>query len=55
MNEILNVRGNHAAFTPALNLKELLLALKDNGIKIGLVTSGFYEKAMPEVISLLIS
>lgn len=51
MNEILKGRGKQDAFTPAHNLKEFLLALKDNGIKIGLVTSGLYEKAMPEIIS----
>lgn len=28
-----------------------MLALKAKGIKIGLVTSGLYEKAMPEILS----
>ncbi|MEG1441459.1 MAG: HAD family phosphatase [Oscillospiraceae bacterium] len=51
MSEILNGRGKQDAFTPAPNLKEFLLAVKDNGVKIGLVTSGLYEKAMPEIIS----
>ena len=51
MQEILKGRGKQGAFTPAPYLKEFLLALKDNGIKIGLVTSGLYEKAMPEIIS----
>jgi beta-phosphoglucomutase-like phosphatase (HAD superfamily) len=51
MKEILEGRGKQDAFTPAPNLKEFLLTLKDNGIKIGLVTSGLYEKAMPEIIS----
>ena len=51
MSEILKGRGKQDAFAPAPNLKEFLLALKDNGIKIGLVTSGLYEKAMPEIIS----
>lgn len=51
MNEIMKGRGKKDAFTPAPGLKEFLFALKDNGIKIGLVTSGLYEKAMPEIIS----
>ncbi len=51
MNEIMHGRGKHDAFTPAPHLKEFLTAVKDEGIKIGLVTSGLYEKAMPEIIS----
>lgn len=51
MNEILCGRGKQDAFTPAPGLKEFLYALKDNGIKIGLVTSGLYQKAMPEILS----
>ncbi len=51
MDEILKGRGKKDAFTPAPNLKEFLLAVKNEGIKIGLVTSGLYEKAMPEIIS----
>ena len=51
MNEILKGRGKKDAFTPAPNLKEFLLTVKKEGIKIGLVTSGLYEKAMPEIIS----
>lgn len=51
MDEIMKGRGKQDAFTPAPHLKEFLTALKDNGIKIGLVTSGLYEKAMPEIIS----
>ncbi len=51
MNEILNGRGKSDAFTPAPHLKEFLTAVKSEGIKIGLVTSGLYEKAMPEIIS----
>ena len=39
------------AFTPSEHLKEFLLALKAMGIKIGLVTSGLYEKAWPEIKS----
>ncbi len=51
MAEILQGRGKQDAFTPAPNLKEFLLTVKNEGIKIGLVTSGLYEKAMPEIIS----
>ena len=51
MDEILKGRGKQDAFTPAPNLKEFLLTVKKEGIKIGLVTSGLYEKAMPEIIS----
>ena len=51
MDEILKGRGKQDAFTPAPNLKEFLTAVKKEGIKIGLVTSGLYEKAMPEIIS----
>ncbi len=51
MDEIMKGRGKKDAFTPAPGLKEFLLALKGEGIKIGLVTSGLYEKAMPEIVS----
>lgn len=51
MDEILKGRGKQDAFTPAPGLKEFLKAVKSEGIKIGLVTSGLYEKAMPEIIS----
>ena len=51
MDEILKGRGKQDAFTPVPNLKEFLTTVKKEGIKIGLVTSGLYEKAMPEIIS----
>ncbi len=51
MDEILKGRGNQHAFRPAKHLKEFLLALKREGIKIGLVTSGLYTKAMPEIVA----
>ncbi len=51
MNEIMKGRGKLDAFTPAPHLKEFLTAVKSEGIKIGLVTSGLYEKAMPEIVS----
>lgn len=51
MAEILKGRGKQDAFTPSPDLKEFLYTVKNEGIKIGLVTSGLYEKAMPEIIS----
>lgn len=51
MNEILEGRGKEGAFTPTKGLKEFLIKLKENDIKIGLVTSGLYEKAWPEIMS----
>lgn len=51
MKEILEGRGRKGAFNPAPGLKDFLLEVKGNGIKIGLVTSGLYTKAMPEIIS----
>ena len=51
MRAIMEGRGRTDAFTPAPGLKEFLLELKSHGIRIGLVTSGLYEKAMPEIVS----
>ncbi len=51
MHEILEGRGKADAFTPTPGLKPFLLALKERGIKLGLVTSGLYEKAYPEILS----
>ena len=51
MKAILEGRGRPGAFTPTPGLKPFLLALKSHGIKIGLVTSGLYEKAWPEILS----
>ncbi|MCD8014002.1 MAG: HAD family phosphatase [Lachnospiraceae bacterium] len=51
MKEILEGRGRQGAFTPAPGLKEFLEEVKGNGIRIGLVTSGLYTKAMPEIVS----
>jgi beta-phosphoglucomutase-like phosphatase (HAD superfamily) len=51
MQEIIEGRGRADAFTPAPGLKAFLLELKSHGIKIGLVTSGLYEKAWPEIVS----
>jgi len=51
MARILEGTGRQDAFTPAPGLKEFLLELKSMDIKIGLVTSGLYEKAWPEIVS----
>lgn len=51
MQEIMEGRGKENAFTPTQGVKEFLYELKAMGIKIGLVTSGLYEKAWPEVLS----
>ena len=51
MNEIMEGRGKKGAFTPTEGIKEFLLELKGMGVKLGLVTSGLYEKAYPEILS----
>ena len=51
MAEILRGAGRKGAFTPSPGVKDFLLALKEMGVKIGLVTSGLYEKAFPEILS----
>ena len=51
MKEIMEGRGKDGAFTPTEGVKEFLQELKGMGIKIGLVTSGLYEKAWPEILS----
>jgi beta-phosphoglucomutase-like phosphatase (HAD superfamily) len=51
MEEIMQGRGRQDAFTPTEGLKDFLMELKGRGIKIGLVTSGLYEKAWPEILS----
>lgn len=51
MQWIMEGRGRADAFVPAPGLKEFLLALKDAGIKVALVTSGLYEKAYPEILA----
>ncbi len=51
MQAILEGRGKADAFTPSPGLKDFLLTLKAGGIKIGLVTSGLYEKAYPEIVA----
>ena len=51
MQAIMDGCGRENAFMPTTGLKEFLYTLKDMGIKIGLVTSGLYEKAWPEILS----
>ena len=51
MDEIMQGRGREGAFTPTENVREFLEELKGQGVKIGLVTSGLYEKAWPEILS----
>lgn len=51
MNEIMEGRGKDGAFTPTPGLKNFLITLKEHNIKLGLVTSGLYEKAWPEILS----
>ncbi len=51
MDEIMQGRGRPGAFTPTEGVKDFLTALKSRGIKIGLVTSGLYEKAWPEILN----
>ena len=51
MQAILAGGGRADAFVPAPGLRDFLLALKARGVRIGLVTSGLYEKAYPEILS----
>ena len=50
MRAVLEGRGLPGAFRPAPGIKEFLLSLKAQRIKIALVTSGLYEKAWPEIL-----
>jgi len=50
MRAIMDGHGRPNAFTPSPGIKEFLLELKGMGVKIGLVTSGLYEKAWPEIL-----
>ena len=51
LNDILIGKGNVSAFKPRKDLKDFLLTLKGEGVKIGLVTSGLDYKAIPEIVS----
>jgi len=50
LKAIMDGHGRPNAFTPSPGIREFLLELKGRGIKIGLVTSGLYEKAWPEIL-----
>jgi beta-phosphoglucomutase len=51
MDEIMEGRGKRGAFTPSPGIKDFLMELKSMKVKLGLVTSGLYEKAYPEILS----
>ncbi|HCE46332.1 MAG TPA: haloacid dehalogenase [Lentisphaeria bacterium] len=51
MDEIMKGRGRKGAFKPSPGIKEFLYELKAMKVKLGLVTSGLYEKAYPEILS----
>jgi beta-phosphoglucomutase len=51
MTKILEGRGRKNAFTPSPGIKDFLMELKGRKVKLGLVTSGLYEKAYPEILS----
>jgi beta-phosphoglucomutase len=51
MDETRKERGRKGAFMPVEGVGDFLLELKAKGLKIGLVTSGLYEKAYPEILS----
>ena len=51
LNKVLDGTGNVNAFKPKDDLKDFLLNLKSEGIKIGLATSGLKYKAIPEIVS----
>lgn len=51
MKNIAEGKGREGAFVPTPGLKKFLCELKAMNIKIGLVTSGLYEKAWPEILS----
>jgi len=51
MQEIMVGRGRSGAFKPNEGIRDFLLYLKGEKIRIGLVTSGLYEKAYPEILS----
>ena len=51
MQKIMKGQGKKGAFVPSPGLKDFLMELKAEHIKIGLVTSGLYNKAIPEIVS----
>lgn len=50
MKLILEGKGKPGAFRPSPGIKEFLLEVKALNLKVGLVTSGLYEKAYPEIL-----
>lgn len=50
MQLILEGKGKPGAFRPSPGIKDFLLEVKAMGLKLGLVTSGLYEKAYPEIL-----
>ena len=51
MQAILEGRGRADAFVPAPGIREFLLALKADMIRIAVATSGLHEKAWPELVA----
>ncbi len=51
MEAILKGKGRKNAFKPSPGIRDFLLELKSRNVKLGLVTSGLYEKAYPEILS----
>lgn len=51
LNQLVNGRLHGMRIQPAFYLKEFLSYLMEKKIKVGLVTSGLYEKAYPEIWS----
>lgn len=51
MQAIIHGGGRKNAFIPSPGIRDFLLELKAAGVKVGLVTSGLYEKAYPEILS----
>lgn len=51
MDKIMRGCGKKGAFTPSPGIKDFLFELKSMKVKLGLVTSGLYEKAYPEILS----
>lgn len=47
---ILEGKGRPEAFRPSPGIKDFLMEIKQLNLKIGLVTSGLYEKAYPEIL-----
>ena len=51
MQAVLDGTGRTEAFVPSPGIRDFLLELKSRGVALGLVTSGLYEKAWPEIVS----